>query len=323
MNITTEKNKYKLNDDTSIIVTVLFDRNKEESFTLEIWIDNYSSTQVNKGSGSSTYEYSIDIPNELSNGNHTIYSKFSDDKTFVSNTVSVEFEYEIPFSLELSNLERSQYNKTIDKSIKVSGSGIYSEDFSIYCSIGDINSTFEGNPIKNPETHTFAFSGYCLIPDSIVNDGFYPVRVWATTTNTQESTEPKSQYFDFFRNYPVLIVSDTMKETYYHNVDNHISVSGFVSDLDCDDFVTVKSFIEGYPTSEASKSISIPDSNNHSFNIEISIPNNLSRGIHHLIIVCCDKTDKCVSFTKSISYEFARFTSDIPNIYRFSKKIRR
>ncbi|EAX94163.1 hypothetical protein TVAG_105820 [Trichomonas vaginalis G3] len=168
--ITTDKTKYKIRQDTTITGTVSFDQNKEESFTLEIWIDNYPSTKLSRSSGSSTYQYSINIPSGLSIGNHKIYSKFSDENTLRSNIVSAEFQYLNAFSLNLNDLEKTDYNKTIDKYIKVQGSGVYSEEFSIKCSIGGILSTFNGIPNKNPETYTFDFSGTCLIPDSIAEE---------------------------------------------------------------------------------------------------------------------------------------------------------
>ncbi|EAY09701.1 hypothetical protein TVAG_098360 [Trichomonas vaginalis G3] len=307
MNITTEKTKYKIREDTTIKGTVSFDRNKEESFTLEIWIDSYSSTQLNKLSGSSTYEYSINIPSELSIGKHKIYCKFSDSRTFVSNTVSVEFEYLYTFSLELENLERKQYNKTIDKGIKIRGSGIYSEDFSINCSIGDINSIFDGTLTKNAATHSFTFSGSCFIPNSIVEENNYSVTVWGTTINSGETTSLQSKEFYFYRNYPVLEVTPLTTRRFIHNIDSIISVSGFVSDQDCDDIVVVYVFIDGYPNSQTQQSIStisIPDLEKHQFNISISIPNNLSRGSHNLLIKCCDKKDKCVSSNITFSYSF-------------------
>ncbi|EAX99006.1 hypothetical protein TVAG_107940 [Trichomonas vaginalis G3] len=89
-----------------------------------------------------------------------------------------------------------------------------------------------------------------------------------------------------------------------HNVNNNISVTGFVSDADCDDEVKVKGIIEGYPNSQTLQSISIPDLDDYQFNFNITIPDNLSHGYHRLNFECCDKTGKCVSEYKSFYYGF-------------------
>ncbi|EAX75455.1 hypothetical protein TVAG_493720, partial [Trichomonas vaginalis G3] len=117
------------------------------------------------------------------------------------------------------------------------------------------------------------------------------------------STESITKEFEFYRNYPVLRISDSIKETYYHNVDKFISVSGFVSDYDCDDEIEIKGYIEGYSNSQTSQNIYIPDLNNHLFEINIPIPDNLTTVEHNLLITCCDNVNKCDSFNKTFSYE--------------------
>lgn len=305
MNITTDKAKYKFGEDSTITGKISFDRIKEESFTLKVWIGNHDPYQIlNKESGSSTYEYSIDTLYYFSTGNYIISASVINTNGIESNTVSVEFEYEVSFFLNLEDLERKEYNKTLDKNITVRGSGIYSHgDISINCSIGDVNSTFIGNINKKWITHQFNLSGVCLIPDSIVEEKNYSVTVWATYIDSGVSTESITKEFEFYRNYPVLRISDSIKETYYHNVDKFISVSGFVSDYDCDDEIEIKGYIEGYSNSQTSQNIYIPDLNNHLFEINIPIPDNLTTVEHNLLITCCDNVNKCDSFNKTFSYE--------------------
>ncbi|EAX88739.1 hypothetical protein TVAG_242480 [Trichomonas vaginalis G3] len=306
MNITTRKTIYKFGEDSTITGTISFDRIKEEPFTLKIKIGNNDLDPIlTNNIRSSTYGYSINIQDPYNTGNYTISASVIYSNGIESNTVSVDFEYEVPFVLNLEDIEQRPYNKTLDKNITVKGSRIYSHgDIYINCSIGDANSTFEGKIDKKWTTHQYNFSGVCLIPDSIVEETTYSVAVWVTYKNIRGSTGPKSKEFQFYRNYSVLKISDSINEKYFYNLDSNISVSGFVSDLDHYDEVEIKGNIEGYPNSQTTKNVTISDLNNQSFTINVPIPNNLTIKEHNLLITSCDNKNKCDSIIKTFNYSY-------------------
>ncbi|EAX81424.1 hypothetical protein TVAG_312060 [Trichomonas vaginalis G3] len=205
--------------------------------------------------------------------------------------------------MNIEDLEKTTYYHNIDKIIKLKGSYKGDDVDSFHCSIDDKEEEITHRSNYDDISQSYNFTADCKISSSINQEKGYTLKVWAMHSN--EVSDVVIKQFSLKRNNPVLKVSDLSKGSYFHKRDSSISVSGYVSDIDGDEYVTIESYIEGYQTTtRSSKSISIQSSSEYPFNLNVNIPDSLPRGNYRLIIRCCDSLPKCASTIKRFYFEY-------------------
>ncbi|EAX96882.1 hypothetical protein TVAG_390890 [Trichomonas vaginalis G3] len=205
--------------------------------------------------------------------------------------------------MNIEDLEKTTYYHNIDKIIKIKGSYKGDDVDSFHCSIDDKEEEITHRSNYDDISQSYNFTADCKISSSINQEKGYTLKVWAVHSN--EVSDVVIKQFSLKRNNPVLKVSDLSKGSYFHKRDSSISVSGYVSDIDGDEYVTIESYIEGYQTTtRSSKSISIQSSSEYPFSLNVNIPDSLPRGNYRLIIRCCDSLSKCASTIKRFYFDY-------------------
>ncbi|EAY15852.1 hypothetical protein TVAG_160250 [Trichomonas vaginalis G3] len=293
-----EKVLFEKGKDKFIRGTVFLDERRIEPLNIITQIDDFPINSEYKDDLNSQYSFSISIPDELHNGTHSLSVRYTDNGIELSNTVHVNFDFVISFSLELDDPSKKTFNKTIDTVIPVSGRGYFVSDFSLHCSVNDIEVALELSMNKTESISTFSFDGNCSIKDFPLEEGQYTLKVWVSTTTGESKMQSKQ--FMFYRNHHFLDVTTRPKEIYRYILDRNIVISGTVSDLDCDEIINVTASIDNLTSK--STIINIDDKYDHEFNLNLDIPENLKSEFHTINLTSCEKNNYCLNKTYIFKY---------------------